>query len=52
MMMESPFKQTQAVKVFEVEVIDFNPAVGGKTVSVKRVAELAALTSRGGFVIA
>jgi hypothetical protein len=52
MMMESPVKQTQVFKVFEKEVIDFNPPVSGKTISVKRVAELAALTSRGGFVIA
>lgn len=53
MMMESPVKQTQATKVFEEEVIGFNfSPVSGKTISVKRVAELAALTSRGGFVIA
>jgi hypothetical protein len=53
MMMESPVKQNQAINVFEEGAIGFNfPQGGGKTISVKRVAELAALTSRGGFVIA
>ena len=52
MLMGSPVEQTQAFKVFEKEVMDFDAPDGAKTISVKRVAELAALTSRGGFIIA
>jgi hypothetical protein len=45
MLMEIPIKQPQALKVFEKDVMDFDAPVAAKTISVKRVAELAALTS-------
>jgi hypothetical protein len=52
-LMETPVKQPQGLKAFECEVLDLK-AEGGtiKTIRVKRVAELAALTSKGGFIIA
>ena len=54
-MMESPLtvEQTKAIKIFgkEVGYFDFPPR-RRKTTSVQRVAGLAALTGRSGFVIA
>jgi hypothetical protein len=53
-MMESPLteEQTQAMRVFETKsrYFDFPQEPAKKTVA--RIAELAAFTSRGGFVIA
>jgi hypothetical protein len=56
LMMEHPLtvEQAQAVKVFEETEIDFDSpqCIEIKTIIVRRVAELAALASKGRFMIA
>ena len=45
--------QTRTIKIFRIEVGYFDfPSRSTETIRVKRVAELAALASKGGFVIA
>ena len=54
-MMETPLtiEQAQAVKVFEKTETDLlSPGIEIKTTSVARIAQIAALASKGGFIIA